>query len=308
MKKFLIIFLSALSLQAQAQTDYYALVNKADSLYTAKDYKKSAHTYSKAFEANGWKALPNDRYNAACSWALLGNSDSAFFQLERIATKSNYTNYDHIVQDTDLNSLHGDKRWQPLLDLIKQNKQKAEANLNKPLAARLDSIYITDQEHRSKIGSFEKQYGWESKEMKALLNDMRTTDSVNLIEVTKILDKYGWLGADVVGQRGSITLFLVIQHSDQKKQEKYLPMMREAVKKGNADAANLALLEDRVALAQGKKQIYGSQIHRDPQTGKYFVAPIEDEPNVNKRREAVGLGPLEEYARHWNIDYKVPQQ
>ena len=64
--------------------------------------------------------------------------------------------------------------------------------------------------------------------------------------------------------------------------------MREAVKNRKARPEQLALLEDRVALAQGKKQIYGSQIHQDPKSGKYFVAPIEDEPNVNKRRAAVG--------------------
>ncbi len=56
------------------------------------------------------------------------------------------------------------------------------------------------------------------------------------------------------------------------------------------------------------KQIYGSQIHRDQKTGKYFVAPIEDEQNVNKRRAAVGLEPLEEYAKQWNIDYKLPMK
>ena len=83
-------------------------------------------------------------------------------------------------------------------------------------------------------------------------------------------------------------------------------MMREAVKNQKARPEQLALLEDRVALAQGKKQIYGSQIDQDPKSGKYSVAPIEDEPNVNKRRAAVGLGPLEEYVRHWDIEYKLP--
>ncbi len=42
--------------------------------------------------------------------------------------------------------------------------------------------------------------------------------------------------------------------------------MREAVKKGNANSSSLALLEDRVALRKGEKQIYGSQIGRDQET------------------------------------------
>ena len=146
--------------------EYFDLVKKADSLYNAKDFRSSANKYSDAFKANGWKGLSNDRYNAACSWALAAVPDSAFFQLDRIATKSNYTNYGHITTDPDLNSLHNDNRWKPLIEKIKQNKDKAEVSLNKPLVAILDSIYIEDQTYRKQIDGIEKKYGWESKEMK----------------------------------------------------------------------------------------------------------------------------------------------
>ncbi|MBK9643524.1 MAG: hypothetical protein IPO72_20165 [Saprospiraceae bacterium] len=80
-----------------------------------------------------------------------------FFQLDRIATKSNYTNYGHITTDPDLNSLHNDNRWKPLIEKIKQNKDKAEVSLNKPLVAILDSIYIEDQTYRKQIDGIEKK-------------------------------------------------------------------------------------------------------------------------------------------------------
>ncbi|MBK9735077.1 MAG: hypothetical protein IPO92_08980 [Saprospiraceae bacterium] len=272
-----------------------------------KDFRKSADKYSEAFKANGWKGLSNDRYNAACSWALAAVPDSAFFQLDRIATKANYTNYGHITTDPDLNSLHSDSRWEPLLEKIKQNKDKAEVNLNKPLVAILDSIYVEDQKYRQEIDGIEKKYGWESKEMKDHWKIINEKDSINLIQVKSILDNYGWLGADVVGGQGNSTLFLVIQHSDQATQEKYLPMMREAVKNGKAQGSSLALLEDRVALKQAKRQIYGSQIGRDPDTQIYYVSPLEDPDNVDKRRAEVGLGPLSEYVNHWQIKWDVAQ-
>lgn len=139
--------------------EYFSLVKVADSLYKAKDFKSSAYKYSDAFKINDWKGSSNDRYNAACSWALAAVPDSAFFQLDRIATKANYTNYSHITTDPDLNSLHNDNRWKPLLEKIKQNKEKAEANLNKPLVATLDSIYIEDQKYRNQIDGIEKKYG-----------------------------------------------------------------------------------------------------------------------------------------------------
>jgi hypothetical protein len=305
---FLLLFIFVRIVCAAQSAEYLGQIKKADSLYKVKDFKNSAIAYSFAFKSNGWRGLTNDRYNAACSWALAGNADSAFFQLERIANKVNFSNYSHLMTDSDLNNLHSDRRWKPLLDLVKQNKEKAEVNLNRPLANQLDSIYVEDQKYRQMIVNLESKFSYDSREMKDLWKTIREKDSINLIKVTGILDKYGWLGADVVGQQGSAALFLVIQHADQKTQEKYLPLMREAAKNGKANPANLALLEDRVALAQGKKQIYGSQVHRDNKTGKYTIPPIEDEANVNVRRASVGLGPLEEYLKNWNIEYKLPKK
>ena len=309
MKK--IIFLSVCFISTQVtfsqNAEYFSLVKKADSLYKAKDFKTSAFAYSAAFKSNGWVGISDDRYNAACSWALANNSDSSFFQLNRIATKANYINYEHIITDPDLNSLHNDNRWKPLLDLIKRNKEKAEANLNKPLVAQLDSIYNEDQKYRLQIEEIEKKYGLESNEMKDHWNIINQKDSINLSKVKSLLDSYGWLGTDIVGRQGNSTLFLVIQHSDQRTQEKYLPMMREAVKNGKATGSSLALLEDRVALGQGKKQIYGSQIGRNNETKLYYVLPLEDPDNVDKRRAEVGLQPLAEYVNRWQIKWNVEQ-
>jgi hypothetical protein len=286
---------------------YADLVRSADSLYQAKDFKNSARKYSDAFRSNGWTALESDRYNAACSWALASIPDSAFYHLERLANRNNLANYGHVTTDPDLNSLHNDKRWKPFVDKVKSNKEKAEANLNKPLVAMLDSVYVEDQKYRQQLGELEKKYSWDSKEMQAHWKIIREKDSVNLIKIKAILDKHGWLGADVVGQQGASTLFLVIQHADHGTQVKYLPMMRDAVKQGKAHPANLALLEDRVALGQGKRQIYGSQIGQDNDTHTYFVFPLEDPDNVDKRRADVGLGPLAEYVSMWQIKWDVEQ-
>jgi len=84
-------------------------------------------------------------------------------------------------------------------------------------------------------------------------------------------------------------------------------MMREAVKEGRAYASSLALLEDRLALRQGKKQIYGSQIGFDKETEKYIVQDLEDPDNVDKRRAEVGLPPLADYVKNWNIVWNVAE-
>jgi hypothetical protein len=290
---------------AQDEARYEELIKTAFALYEQKDYKGSAETYSKAFEANGWKGYQGDRYNAACSWALAGVVDSAFFQLNRIAEKMNYTNLGHISKDSDLNSLHTDKRWGEVIGLIKANKDRAEANYDKPLVALLDSIHNEDQGLRQQIDEVEAKYGVDSNEMQELWRNMARTDSMNLIVVERILNERGWLGADVVGPTGSSTLFLVIQHADLATQEKYLPMMREAVTNGKANGSHLALLEDRVLMRNGKRQLYGSQIGRHTETGEHYVSPLEDPDHVDERRASVGLGPIADYISHWNMTWDV---
>ena len=287
--------------------EYSAFVTTADSLYRTQNYKESAIEYSKAFKTFGWKGYLVDRYNAACSWALANEVDSALFQLNIIVKKMNYKDYNDIVTDPDLTSLHSDKRWNELLEQIKSNKEKAEANLDKTLVATLDSIFNDDQNGRQQLKEVEAIYGVDSKELKAHWKMISEKDSINLIKVKTILDTRGWLGADVVGEQGNTTLFLVIQHSDIKTQEHYLPMMRQAVKNGKAKGSSLALLEDRVALRQGRMQIYGSQINRDIKTQSFYVSPLEDPDNVDKRRAEVGLQPLAEYLLNWNLVWDAEQ-
>ncbi len=186
----------------------------------------------------------------------------------------------------------------------KQNK-KSQSKLNSALAKELELIYDEDQKHRLQMDSIETKYGWESKEMKELWRVATHADSLNLIKVNKILDKHGWLGPQVVGSKGNDALFLVIQHADPKTQNYYLPVLQEAVKNGNARGSQLALLTDRVALGNGKKQIYGSQLMQDPKTQTYMLSPLEDPDHVDERRAKMGLGPIADYLKQWKIEWNV---
>ena len=170
------------------------------------------------------------------------------------------------------------------------------------LANRLNKIYEDDQTLRRSAMAAISAHGIKSEEVIALGKEMHLSDSLNLITVKAILDKYGWLGSDIVGDTGNSALFLVIQHSDDPTQRHYLPMMRKAVKENAAAPQDLAKLEDRVAIHQGDKQLYGTQMGFDEKTESYYLLPLADPENVDKRREKMGLGPIEESLKQWGID------
>jgi len=133
-------------------------------------------------------------------------------------------------------------------------------------------------------------------------------DSCNLAQVEKLITNYGWMGTSTIGTKANYTLFLVIQHAELATQEKYYPMMEQSVTEGESRPVDLAMLQDRILMRQGKKQLYGSQVVFNKITGDQEFYPIEDERNVNVRRAKVGMIPLEEYATYFGIDYKLPNQ
>ena len=186
-----------------------------------------------------------------------------------------------------------------------QPNQQLGSKLNVALAKTLDSIYDEDQRYRRQMSSVAKQHGWESKEMEELWRVAGKADAANLKQVKMILEKYGWLGPKAIGEKGNSALFLVIQHADATTQAKYLPVMKAAYERGDAKGSQLALLIDRVALSNGQKQVYGSQVMQDPKTNKYQLSALEDPDHVNARRAKMGLGSIEDYLKQWDIVWDV---
>ncbi|MBX2907949.1 MAG: hypothetical protein KF744_18025 [Taibaiella sp.] len=290
---------------AQGSPEYNKWILKGFELYSTGQYKPAAEAYSKAFSVA--PAVPEDRYNAACAWSMATIPDSAFFHLQHLANKDNFTDIATLEKDKDLASLHTDKRWAALAQRVAENKKNAENRFNKELAAQLETLYQRDQAPRKELMQALTKNGKGSAEVAAASAKMKTNDSLNTVEIKAIIDKYGWPGPDAVGHDGNNIVFLIVQHASLFVQHKYLPTMRKAVKEGNAQTSDLALLEDRVALGHHRKQTYGTQISSDPQGD--FLAPLADPDHIDQLRAKMGLGPIAEYLESfglkWNVqDYK----
>jgi len=169
--------------------------------------------------------------------------------------------------------------------------------------SQLDSIWKADQDIRFELIKLQQEGKMNSDEMKDMIQQMKKQDSINLDQVENILQN-GW--PDDLNMQGNQTIFLVIQHADLQTQKEYLPVIEKAVQNNKTFPANLALLKDRMALREGKKQIYGSQIFIDSNTGKKFVQPLQNPEEVDKLRAEVGLPSMEIYLQQsfqmdWNL-------
>ncbi|HQQ98449.1 MAG TPA: hypothetical protein PLX35_14355 [Cyclobacteriaceae bacterium] len=302
--KYIVTLVLLLAVETVVGQTYQSIIDEAFGHYEKQAYQLAVQGYRNAFKFRQDNA--GDLYNAGCAAALAGDPKQAFIWLNQAISRG-WANLDHLQSDTDLTSLHNSKAWDELVAIARREVDRIEANYDKPLQKELLQIFKEDQSVRFAYIEAQNKYGFKSRQVDSLARVVMHIDSVNLKKVKSILDQHGWVGPGVVGGQASQALFLVIQHSDLASQQKYLPMMRDAVQRGDAMGSALALLEDRVALGEGRKQTYGSQIGRDEKSGKYYVLPLEDPDHVDERREKVGLGKLADYVKHWGIVWNVEE-
>lgn len=123
--------------------------------------------------------------------------------------------------------------------------------------------------------------------------ECRLVDADNTSFMKAVIAEHGWPGHDLVRERAAISAWLMVQHADQDPdfQRVALEQLKSAVAAGQARPADLAYLIDRIRVAEGRAQTYGTQY------GPSGPRPIEDPARLDERRAQVGLGPHAEYDR-----------
>ena len=137
---------------------------------------------------------------------------------------------------------------------------------------------------------------------------MNRVDLTNLGKVVSIIEQCGMPTSQSIGKENVNTIFLVIQHSKLTYQKEYFPMLKELADNGDLDWPSLALLEDRILMGEGKPQIYGTQIQSAMNSSDYELYELENPEYVDKRRKKVGMEPLSEYLKYWDLEFKVEQK
>lgn len=154
----------------------------------------------------------------------------------------------------------------------------------------LSEVYTLDQETRSngKSGN-------------------RTTDRQNLETVISIIENCGMPTRVEVGQRGISAIWLVFQHADNYHRKKYWPQLKESADKGDIRKSQMALMQDRMLMNDGKPQIYGSQVVSDHESDGWKLYDLKEPKKVDKRRAAIGMEPLSDYLKNFDIEFTVKQ-
>lgn len=126
---------------------------------------------------------------------------------------------------------------------------------------------------------------------------MEAVHIANAARLTAIIKEYGWPGNCLFGEEGAWAAWLIAQPAVGKPpfMRHCLCLLKQAASDNDVTPWQVAFLEDRIRIYEGKPQIYGTQFQPN-KNGELEAYSIENPEAVNERRLAVGLNTIEERA------------
>jgi len=165
------------------------------------------------------------------------------------------------------------------------------------IATSLAAMTSADQAIRNRIDFLDQG----SPAQQKLFSYMALVDRTNTERLKAIVTRCGWPVKERHGEKAAGDAWLLAQHADHDLafQKRALVLIEDAVKaRGERVDRNFAYLYDRVAVAEGRPQRYGTQLFSPPgQSCALEFSPMEDRAQVDARRAELNLPPLDAYRR-----------
>lgn len=323
LKHLLLLFFVSIIYSGFSQVDSL-LVVKIDSLRQNGNYKNAIALLENHYLKDSnqlWIA-----YELACFSSLQRDEKMTFEYLKKAIQLG--AKPEHIIIDTDFEFIRDSEAWSAINEQLNQQILASCNGVEQPeLALKLWRMGIEDQKFRTLRKYYKKPLPKaNSAEMKELSQQLSNNWLARTDTVLNIIKQRGWPGFSMVGEKASEAAFLIMQHSDIKPMRKAYRKLKKAAFKGDAAMIHYAMMCDRVRTVARfdifkRQQIYGTQVTGKPimvndkpkmvngrMAYKNELAPLKNPQEVNKRRAEVGLNPIQEYLKKWDVEFNIPQK
>lgn len=156
------------------------------------------------------------------------------------------------------------------------------------VSARLIALRALDQRPMMVRVDLEGLTEPEQREARAIMDaEINRLNAENVEALLALVPAEGWFSSKIYGQEAATGAFLIVQHSDMDLQKRFLPTIEVMSERGEALKSEYALMYDRIAVAEGRLQRYGTQMQCV--NGRMQPFPTEDPERIEERRAPMGF-------------------
>ena len=127
-------------------------------------------------------------------------------------------------------------------------------------------------------------------------------DFENLEIVVSFIEQCGMPTLEEVNDVQMAGIWAVLQHAPAFYQKKYIPLLEKSAENGDIKWGTIVMMKDRALMDDGEPQMYGTQI----KNGELY--DLFEPEYVNQRRAEIGMEPIEEYLKRFNVEFDIEQK
>lgn len=249
---------------------------------------------------------PRDRksvYGLACALSINKQLDKCFRYLALAVEME--PSLEPLIEP-DLVTARDDPRWGAFEDelVAALNAKAGHPYKDVEYAKALWRLRAWDQAFFVDVGIAGRKIGLKSSVVEALWKFKFMIQQRNQAELERLIAGKGWPRIGAVGREAAMAAFLVTMHSNDGMQKRHLAAIKKVCEAGELPWERYAAIYDRSLFNDNKPQRFGTHTRYNERTKTEELYPLEDESKVNERRKELGLPPLEDYLRQFNIVFR----
>lgn len=246
------------------------------------------------------EGIGNSRvYNLAAYHSILKETAAAISYLQ-MAVDSGLLILSAIA-DSDLENARTSSQWPAIHKKIIGNWYSYYPFGDAEYAVELIKMKTAYLRQRDLIERIREEHGDESDKYWDAIKEAGRIAEANGEKLDSLISLHGWPRQNLVGQAQARAAAFVLVYSNVKFQKEYVSEIEKSVEYNEIPGWYLATIIDKILIADGEKQLYGTQYLYNDSTKGFELAPIENEVEVDKRRMKLGMDSMEAYLKGQNV-------
>lgn len=157
---------------------------------------------------------------------------------------------------------------------------------NDSLISFINEMDTLFQSRNSELLDSIRQSVFNLRKLDRLQQELYMSDTLTFHNLDYMLSRYGYPPKERVHE-ASVIPFYILSFAPTGIKEKYLHLLIKAANKGDIEWKSLAFYIDKIKVAKGEKQVYGTQYFY--KNKKFETYPIEEPEKLTERRKQAGL-------------------